>query len=144
MVQGRHQQSAAGGAQPDVVQPPVPVNPYGRGSLHNDTIGNWKQARWVKYLNDLGAVPGDRGECLAAGVELGMPFSTADAVAKAFSPGTSGKSGDDYANALKSKGMDSYTAKAAVNGVYYVQLLNSCPGNGGIGEVTSFATLLGT
>jgi hypothetical protein len=119
---------------PAAAQPPLPVNPSGI-SFDNDLGGNWKQTSWAQYLADLGVVPGDRGECLAVGVELVASFAHADAVAKAFPPGTSGKSGDDYVSALRDGGMDAGTAFDDVTEVSDGQIAQLCPGDGGIGNI---------
>ena len=87
---------------------------------------NWSQGNWAQYLADLGVTQGSDGECLAQQVARQVDFTTADEVAKAFPPGTSGKNEQDYINALVAGGMDPTDAQVAVVNVMAAQENADC------------------
>jgi len=87
---------------------------------------HWSQKSWERYLTDLGVTPGSPGMCLAKEVAHEVDFASADAVAKAFPPGTSGKSEQDYITQLANRGMDLTEAQVDVVAVQSAQNNADC------------------
>jgi hypothetical protein len=117
--------AASAAPAPAAAAIPVPTCPGASATIVPNGPCNWSKASWDEYLADLGVGSMSHDECLADQVARQVDFTTADAVAKAFPPGTSGTE-TDYINKLIAGGMDPTDAQVDVASVVAAKEVAQC------------------